>query len=162
MSRSHVITLGALYGLAAGGAHAAAKGPTAGEWYRVNGYVSAVSSACTGGAMVGNTPNGRFYYAGPGKTGSLLYTYKSVTPPGAPDVNRVSTPTMPSASATPATGSFSSTKLMSGDVTNGTMTVTLTYGDADAFFMTVTSNVTTSGGGTCTQTDEFTATHSSK
>jgi len=167
MSSNNVITAACSVFLALGcvmapAARAATAAPAAAQWYRVNGYVNAVSSACNGSTAVGNTPGGRFYYAGPGKTGSLLYTFKSTTPPGAPDVNRVSTPAMPAATGAPVTGSFSSTKLMSGDVTNGTMTVTLTYGDANAFFMTLQTSTTTGNGGTCSQTVTFTATHSSK
>lgn len=142
-------------------AQAATTAPTAGDWYRVSGYVSAVTSGCGSGTAVGNTPSGRFYYAGPGATGSLLYLYKQQSTPGAPDVNRVSLPAMPSATATPVSGSFTTTKLLSGSTNTGSMTVTLNYGDANAFFMTLQST-TTNGSSSCTQSVAFTAIHSSK
>ena len=152
----HILALAALIVPAAGHATTALPAPTGATWYDMSIYLSAASTSCSD--TVGSTQGGQLFYAGAGKTGSKLFVLSpNSTGSGNPDVTALSLPVMPAASATPSNGAISGTDLQAGKSFKGTATITLTYGDANAFFGSVTTVE-----GSCTETNDFTAIHSGK
>jgi hypothetical protein len=144
--------------LLSSGAHAATVAPTPANWYAISLYFASQSGSCTG-STVGETLNGTFYYAGPGKTGSLMYIV-SPAKGTSPSAQRFNFPALPGTNGGQSSGNLTITDLAGGSSTTDTVALTITYGTANAFFLTAVGT-SSSSGGTCTQTIDATLLHNS-
>ena len=130
---------------------AMAAAPVTGSWARVTIYVASVSgSECPSSLKAGLSTVGQVYFAGGGKTGSLLYFYAPNSAATTADIYSAALPSMPASSGGQSSGTISVTDLMSGTNLAGSGQVTLTYGLPSAYFLTLDATLTFFGVTICT------------
>jgi hypothetical protein len=102
---------------------------------------------------VGSLAAGELYLKPAGGAGTQLLIYSAATTGNnAPDIAVYTLPATPTTSGGQTSGKFSEVILPSGKGKHGTMTLTFTWGDANAFFIVAQTVV-----GSCTETYDLSA-----
>jgi hypothetical protein len=148
------LALFCVFAVSAAPAYAAAVAPKTLTWYDATTYIAAATKAC--GDKVGKLQYGKFLLAAAGKPGSQLLNQNTGNA-GTPDISQIVLPVLPATNGGTSTGSAISTDLQSGTKTLNKVALTLTWGDANAFFL-----VAAVTRGKCVETIDLFFIHSGK